>query len=93
MEPRFANTLETPIFIDAHPVQAHVPDAALIHVFTILSIPRDMKARIAHAVKAAICVDAASVVTDPVVLQTLIYVSALSSGECALVASSAVTGV
>lgn len=93
MEPRFANALETPVFIDAHPVQAHVSDAALIHVFTILPVPRDVEARIAHAVEAAICVDAAPVVADPAVLQTLIYVSALSSGECALVASSAVTGV
>lgn len=93
MEPRLANTLETPIFVNAHPIQAHVPDAALIHVFTVLSVPSDVKAGIAHAVEAAICVDAAPVVTDPAVLQTLIYVSALSSGECALVASSAVTGV
>lgn len=93
MEPRFANTLETPVLVDAHPIQTHVPDAALIHIFTVLPVPRDVKARIAHAVEAAVCVDAAPVVADPAVLQTLIYVSALSPGECALVASSAVTGV
>lgn len=52
-----------------------------------------MKARIAYAVEAAVCVDTATIVADPAILKTLIYVSALSSGECALVASSAVTGV
>lgn len=33
LEPGFANTLETAIFINAHPIQAHVPYAALIHVW------------------------------------------------------------
>lgn len=93
LEARFANTLETPVFVNAHPVQTHVSDAALVHVFTVLSVPSDVEARITHAVEAAVCVDAAAVVADPAILQTLVNVSALGPGECALVASSAVAGV
>lgn len=32
LEAGFANALETAVFIDAHPVQTHVSDAALVHV-------------------------------------------------------------
>lgn len=52
-----------------------------------------MEARITHAVEAAICVNAASIVADPAVLKTLVNVSALGPGECALIASPAVTRV
>jgi hypothetical protein len=33
-----------------------------------------MKARIAYAVEAAVCVDTATIVADPAILKTLIYV-------------------
>lgn len=42
--------------------------------FTVLSVPSDVEARVTHAVEAAVRVDAAAVVADPAILQTLVNV-------------------
>lgn len=76
LETGLANALEASVLVDAHAVQAHVPDAAFVHIFTVLAVCCHVKPSVTDTVEAAVRVDASPVVTDPSVLQAFVDVSA-----------------